>query len=200
MSTQLGTTVVIAIQGNLTGESPTEFETHVRNAFEAVRHIVLDMTESGYFGPNTLGSLVHLMASMQQRKLHLWLAGMRPHLVRLLRSSRLNSYFRITSSVADALLSRRKGRAGCADAPAGATKPASFGWASSPAGPRRDAGHLPKNGCDRSNLAARRRPAPEPRLALRVQGLGGVKTNASSEGLAPGAAGYGANSLMAQAS
>ena len=28
-------------------------------------HIVLNMAESAYFGPNTLGSLVHLMTSMQ---------------------------------------------------------------------------------------------------------------------------------------
>jgi len=101
--TQLGDTVVIAIHGNLTGESLREFETRAREAREASRNIVLDMTESGYFGPNTLGSLVQLMTSMQERKLHFWLAGMRPHLVRLLRSARLDSCFRITSSVADAL-------------------------------------------------------------------------------------------------
>ena len=29
-------------------------------------HIVLNMAESGYFGPNTLGSLVQLMTSMQR--------------------------------------------------------------------------------------------------------------------------------------
>jgi N-acetylglucosaminyldiphosphoundecaprenol N-acetyl-beta-D-mannosaminyltransferase len=101
--TELGDTVVIAIHGNLTGESLSEFEAKTRDAAEAGKHIVLDMTGSGYFGPNTLGSLVQLMNSMQQRKLHLWLAGMRPHLVRLVRSARLNSFFRITSSVADAL-------------------------------------------------------------------------------------------------
>jgi N-acetylglucosaminyldiphosphoundecaprenol N-acetyl-beta-D-mannosaminyltransferase len=101
--TQLGETTVIAIQGNLTGNSLKDFEMHARDAAEAGKHIVLDMTESGYFGPNTLGSLVQLMTSMQRRRLHLWLAGMRPHLIRLLRSARLDSCFKITSSVADAL-------------------------------------------------------------------------------------------------
>ncbi|MBV8631499.1 MAG: WecB/TagA/CpsF family glycosyltransferase [Silvibacterium sp.] len=103
VTTQLGDTVVIAIQGNLTGESLTEFMTEAREAIEEGRNIVLDMTQSGYFGPNTLGSLVQLMTSMQRQKLHLWLAGMRPHLVRLVRSARLHRFFRITSSVADAL-------------------------------------------------------------------------------------------------
>jgi len=101
--TELGDTVVISIQGNLTGQSLSEFETQARDAAEASKHIVLDMSESGYFGPNTLGSLLQLMASMQRRKLQFWLAGMRPHLVRLLRSARLDSCFRVTSSVADAL-------------------------------------------------------------------------------------------------
>ncbi len=101
--TELGDTVVIAIQGNLTGESLSEFERETRNAADAGKHIVLDMTEGAYFGPNTLGSLVQLMTSMQRSELHLWLAGMRPHLLRLLRGARLDSCFRITSSVADAL-------------------------------------------------------------------------------------------------
>jgi N-acetylglucosaminyldiphosphoundecaprenol N-acetyl-beta-D-mannosaminyltransferase len=101
--TELGDAVVIAIQGNLTGATLDEFEEHAREAAAAGKHIVLDMAESGYCGPNTLGSLVQLMTSMQQRKLCLWLAGLRPHLVRLLRSSRLDSCFKITSSVADAL-------------------------------------------------------------------------------------------------
>jgi N-acetylglucosaminyldiphosphoundecaprenol N-acetyl-beta-D-mannosaminyltransferase len=100
---QVGNTEVITIKGDLTGTLLAEFERKTRNASTAGMHIVLDMSESAYFGPNTLGSLVHLMASMQKLKLHLWLAGMRPHLVRLLRSSRLDSYFKATTSVGDAL-------------------------------------------------------------------------------------------------
>ncbi|HEX3471154.1 MAG TPA: WecB/TagA/CpsF family glycosyltransferase [Silvibacterium sp.] len=102
-STRVGNTEVIAIQGNLTGRLLADFERLTRNASEAGMHIVLNMAQSGYFGPNTLGSLVQLMTSMQRLKLHLWLAEMRPHLVRLLRSSRLDSYFKTTSSVSDAL-------------------------------------------------------------------------------------------------
>jgi N-acetylglucosaminyldiphosphoundecaprenol N-acetyl-beta-D-mannosaminyltransferase len=98
-----GTTLVLSIHGNLTGRLLTKFEKHTREAREAGMHIVLDMTESCYFGPSTLGSLVQLMTSMQRLKLQLWLAGMRPHLVRLLHSSRLDSYFKTTSSVNDAL-------------------------------------------------------------------------------------------------
>lgn len=101
--TLLGNTAVISIHGNLTGNLLTEFETQARDAREAGMHIVLNMAESGYFGPNTLGSLVQLMTSMQRLDLQLWLAEMRPHLIRLLRSSRLDSYFKTTSSVNDAL-------------------------------------------------------------------------------------------------
>ena len=102
-SNRVGNTEIITIQGNLTGRLLADFERYTRNATDAGMHIVLNMAESGYFGPNTLGSLVQLMTSMQRRKLHLWLAEMRPHLVRLLRSSRLDSCFKTTSSVSDAL-------------------------------------------------------------------------------------------------
>jgi len=101
--TLLGNTVVISVHGKLTGSMLNEFETHARNASEAGMHIVLDMAKSGYVGPNTLGSLVQLMTTMQRLNLQLWLAEMRPHLTRLLRSSRLDSYFKTTSSVNDAL-------------------------------------------------------------------------------------------------
>jgi N-acetylglucosaminyldiphosphoundecaprenol N-acetyl-beta-D-mannosaminyltransferase len=101
--TVVDNSMVISIHGNLTGSLLTEFEAHARNAREAGMHIVLAMKESGYFGPKTLGSLVQLMTLMQRQKLQLWLAEMRPHLIRLFRSSRLNSYFKTTSSVNDAL-------------------------------------------------------------------------------------------------
>ena len=103
LTSPMGNTVVISIHGNLTGHLLTDFETHAREATEAGMHIVLDMTASGYVGPNTLGSLVQLMTTMQHRKLQLWLAQMPPHLVRLLQSSRLAGYFKTTSSVNDAL-------------------------------------------------------------------------------------------------
>ncbi len=102
-STRVGNTEVITIQGNLTGQRLADFERYTQIASEGGMNIVLNMAESGYFGPNTLGSLVQLMTSMQRLKLELWLADMRPHLVRLLRSSRLHSYFKTTSSVSDAL-------------------------------------------------------------------------------------------------
>ena len=102
-STEVGNAMVISIHGNLTGRLLSDFENHAREAREAGMHIVLDMAASGYFGPNTLGSLVQLMTTMQYLKRQLWLAEMRPHLIRLLRSSRLDSYFKMTSSVHDAL-------------------------------------------------------------------------------------------------
>jgi N-acetylglucosaminyldiphosphoundecaprenol N-acetyl-beta-D-mannosaminyltransferase len=116
--TLLGDTVVISIRGNLTGSLLTEFETHARNAGDAGMHLVLDMAESGYFGPTTLGSLVQLMTTMQRLKLQLWLAAMRPHLVRLLRSSKLQSYFKTTSSVNDALYRIAKSESMLAQIPA----------------------------------------------------------------------------------
>jgi N-acetylglucosaminyldiphosphoundecaprenol N-acetyl-beta-D-mannosaminyltransferase len=102
-TTIVGETAIIAIQGNLTGHLLAEFEQTAKHAREAGMHLVLNMAESAYMGPNTLGSLVQLMTSMQRQKLQLWLAEMRPHLVRLLHSSRLDSYFKTTSSVSDAL-------------------------------------------------------------------------------------------------
>ncbi|WP_446745073.1 WecB/TagA/CpsF family glycosyltransferase [Silvibacterium acidisoli] len=103
LTTRVGNTEVISIQGNLTGELLAEFEDRTEIACLEGRHIVLNMAESAYFGPQSLGALIKLMTAMHQLRLQLWLAGMRPHLVRLLKSARLECYFRTTSTVGDAL-------------------------------------------------------------------------------------------------
>jgi hypothetical protein len=66
-------------------------------------NIVLDMSKTGYLGPDSLGSLINLESRMRRRHEKLWLAGLPPHLSRILRAGQLHNYFMTTTMVSDAL-------------------------------------------------------------------------------------------------
>lgn len=104
----LGDVSVISIAGSLTGSLTGEFEEQLGRAYEENRHIVLDLTKTAYFGPDSLGFLVHLANKMQSRKRQLWLTGAPPHVTRVFRAGRMNRYFMTTSTVSDAIYRVRK--------------------------------------------------------------------------------------------
>jgi hypothetical protein len=66
-------------------------------------NIVLDMSQTGYVGPESLGSLIRLESRMRRRREHLWLAELPSHLLRVLRAGQLHNYFMTTTMVSDAL-------------------------------------------------------------------------------------------------
>jgi N-acetylglucosaminyldiphosphoundecaprenol N-acetyl-beta-D-mannosaminyltransferase len=99
---------VISIQGNFKGSLLTEFEGQLERAYREDHHIVLDLSQTAYFGLDSVGSLVHLAKVMKRRKRELWLVAMPPHGLRVLRAARLSHYFVSTSSISDALYRIRK--------------------------------------------------------------------------------------------
>jgi N-acetylglucosaminyldiphosphoundecaprenol N-acetyl-beta-D-mannosaminyltransferase len=100
---QIGNTQLIAMIGNLSGSALIEFNACSQSACERGMNIVLDMSETGFMGPESLGSLIRLESQMRRRREQLWLAEMPAHLSRVLRAGQLHNYFMTTTMVSDAL-------------------------------------------------------------------------------------------------
>jgi anti-anti-sigma factor len=100
---QVGNTKLISMIGNLQGHALDEFEMRSREACAEGMNIVLDMSRTAYFGPESLGSLIQLEGRMRHRREQLWLAGVPAHLGRILRTGQLQNYFMTTTMVSDAL-------------------------------------------------------------------------------------------------
>jgi N-acetylglucosaminyldiphosphoundecaprenol N-acetyl-beta-D-mannosaminyltransferase len=100
---QVGNTKLISMIGDLTGAALQEFNIYSREACLEGMNIVLDMSQTGYMGPESLGSLVYLESRMRRRREQLWLAELPAHLGRILRTGQLHNYFMTTTMVSDAL-------------------------------------------------------------------------------------------------
>jgi len=100
---QVGNTKLISMIGDLTGAALEEFNACSRDACTEGMNIVLDMSQTGFMGPESLGSLIHLESRMRRRREQLWLAELPSHLGRVLRTGQLHNYFMTTTMVSDAL-------------------------------------------------------------------------------------------------
>ena len=100
---QVGKTKLISMIGDLQGAALEEFNAYSRDACAEGMNIVLDMSQTGYLGPESLGSLIRLAGWMRRRREQLWLAGLPAHLSRVLRTGQLHNYFMTTTMVSDAL-------------------------------------------------------------------------------------------------
>jgi anti-anti-sigma factor len=89
--------------GDLTGAALEEFNVCSRDACMEGMNIVLDLSQIGYMGPESLGSLISLESRMRRRQEQLWLAELPAHLGRILRTGQLHNYFMTTTMVSDAL-------------------------------------------------------------------------------------------------
>ncbi|MBT9330258.1 WecB/TagA/CpsF family glycosyltransferase [Paracidobacterium acidisoli] len=96
-------TMVVSIYGDFAGGTLTEFSTIARDAVFSGMNLVLNLSQTTYLSADALGELIHLRSTLLPGQQQLWLAEMRPHLLRLLQAARLNTYFMTTSSVRDAL-------------------------------------------------------------------------------------------------
>jgi N-acetylglucosaminyldiphosphoundecaprenol N-acetyl-beta-D-mannosaminyltransferase len=99
----VGAAEVLRIDGNFTGVMLQRFETDVRSAILSGSHVVLDMTKTAYIGADALGTLIHLLNIARRRKREIWLAGLHPFLLRVVRTAQLHTCFRIVPRVAEAL-------------------------------------------------------------------------------------------------
>jgi N-acetylglucosaminyldiphosphoundecaprenol N-acetyl-beta-D-mannosaminyltransferase len=100
---QIGNTKLISMIGDLSGATLNEFNTCSQDACDEGMNIVLDMSQTGYMGAESLGSLIRLESQMRRRREQLWLAELPTHLSRILRSGQLHNYFMTTTMVSDAL-------------------------------------------------------------------------------------------------
>ena len=100
---QVGNTKLISMIGDLTGAALQEFNVCSRDACMEGMNIVLDMSQTGYMGTESLGSLIYLESRMRRRRERLWLAELPAHLDRVFRSGQLHNYFMTTTMVSDAL-------------------------------------------------------------------------------------------------
>ena len=100
---QVGNTKLISMIGDLSGAALEEFNLCSRDACVEGMNIVLDLSKTGYLGPESLGSLIRLESRMRRRREQLWLAELPSHLSRVLRTGQLHNYFMTTTMVSDAL-------------------------------------------------------------------------------------------------
>jgi N-acetylglucosaminyldiphosphoundecaprenol N-acetyl-beta-D-mannosaminyltransferase len=100
---QTENTMVISIYGDFSGATLTEFTRLAREAVLSGMNLVLNMAQATYLGADALGELIQLRSLLLPGQQQLWLAELKPHLLRLLQGARLNTYFMTTSSVQDAL-------------------------------------------------------------------------------------------------
>jgi len=99
----IGTTTVLHVSGSLTGPPVLSLEDEARLALEDGHHLVLDMAGLSYLGPDALGSLIHLSNIAKRRYRELWLTGLQPPLLRMIQATQLQTSFRTTPKVSDAL-------------------------------------------------------------------------------------------------
>jgi N-acetylglucosaminyldiphosphoundecaprenol N-acetyl-beta-D-mannosaminyltransferase len=99
----IGTTTVLHLSGVLTGAPVVSLDNEARLALEDGRHLVLDLADVCYLGPDALGSLIHVSNVAKRRYRELWLTGLKPPLLRMIQATQLQASFRTTAKVSDAL-------------------------------------------------------------------------------------------------
>jgi anti-anti-sigma factor len=95
--------VVLDVQGGFTGSLLDDFETEVTDAIASGFHLVVNLSATSYIGPDALGCLTYLLGYARSRRREMWLTGLRPLLIRVIRAARLGSLFRTAPRVSDAL-------------------------------------------------------------------------------------------------
>jgi len=99
----IGQATVLRVAGGLAGGPVAGFEEEARLAVVDGHHLVLDLADTAYLGPDALGALIHLGSAAKFHHREMWLTGLRPSLRRLMQATRLESNFRTAPKVADAL-------------------------------------------------------------------------------------------------
>lgn len=99
----MGAATVFRIEGGFSGGLLPALEAEVCSAIFSGTHIVFDLSNTAYLGPDALGSLVHLESIAHRWKREFWLTGLAPFLKRVIYATQLRSRFRMAPMVADAL-------------------------------------------------------------------------------------------------
>lgn len=98
-----GSVRVMRVSGNFTGPLAKRFAEETQLALANGANIVLDLSGSTYVGSDALGLLIRIAARFRYCRRELWLTGMKPLVIRALRTSRSGAAIRTAPKVADAL-------------------------------------------------------------------------------------------------
>ena len=98
-----GTVRVMRVTGNFTGPLTKRFAEETQLALASGANIVLDLTGSTYVGSDALGLLIRIAARFRYCRRELWLTGLKPLVIRALRTSRSGAAIRTAPKVADAI-------------------------------------------------------------------------------------------------
>ena len=105
---RFATSSVIAVSGDLNPSTLTDLEEHLGRAQHEDYDIILDLSETAYFGLDSVALLVHSAKMMKLQSRRFWLAGVPAHVGRVFRAARMNHYLVSVPSVRDALYRMRK--------------------------------------------------------------------------------------------
>ncbi len=94
--------IVISVHGNLNGSALKDFVGIAGSAVQTGMNIVLNLSPATCLGIDALGELIRLHSQLSPVQ-SLFLAGLRPHQIRVLQGAKLDAQFMIASSVQDAL-------------------------------------------------------------------------------------------------
>jgi anti-anti-sigma factor len=100
---ETGRVRVMRVSGNFTGPLTKRFAEETQTALAEGADIVLDLSASTYMGSDALGLLIRVAARFRFCRRELWLTGLRPPVIRTLRTSRAGAAIRTAPKVADAL-------------------------------------------------------------------------------------------------
>jgi N-acetylglucosaminyldiphosphoundecaprenol N-acetyl-beta-D-mannosaminyltransferase len=94
--------IVISVHGNLYSDSLRDFVAIAGSAVQTGMNIVVNLSPATFLGIDALGELIRLHSQLSPFQ-SLYLAGLRPHQIRVLQGAKLDSCFTLVSSVEDAV-------------------------------------------------------------------------------------------------
>ncbi|MDP9052500.1 MAG: WecB/TagA/CpsF family glycosyltransferase [Acidobacteriota bacterium] len=94
--------IVISVHGNLYSDSLRDFVAIAGSAVQTGMNIVVNLSPATFLGIDALGELIRLHSQLSPFQ-YMYLAGLRPHQIRVLQGAKLDSCFKLVSSVEDAV-------------------------------------------------------------------------------------------------
>ena len=94
---------ILHVAGDFTGPVMSCFAEETLRAFQDGDHVVLDLSDSTYIGPDALGMLIRVMGRARAMRCELWLTGLRPLVERIVLAGRFGASLHIASGIPEAM-------------------------------------------------------------------------------------------------
>ena len=95
--------IVISVHGDLHGNTVRDFVSIAGSAIQTGANIVVNLSPATFLGIDGLGELIRLHSQLSPVQ-SLYLAGLRPHQVRVLQGAKLDARFTMVSTVEDGVI------------------------------------------------------------------------------------------------